>query len=113
MRPPETPPPETPQLPAHVLFVESRYRPLLNSNDPYLSSDYMEKYCIESRHMNFYTGRPFITKTGVTDESSELFTQPYSWEAMDRAIVENKPWMDSSDDLDVHHLEWDPDLHAW
>ena len=105
-------PPETPHLPAHVLFIRSRILPVLKSKDPYLSSEYMEEHCIESRRMDLYTGRPLSLENGEPDESSELFTQLYSWDAMDRAIEENKPWKDSSDD-DEHHLEWDPDLHAW
>lgn len=90
------------RLPPHSQFVRSRILPLLRSDDVYLDADYEEKHGIVFRRMDIFTGKTRDPETGVVDETSEVFTQLYPWEAMNQAIEGNKPWIDSNDSMEWH-----------
>jgi len=102
-----------PAIPAHLSFVRSRLAPLVKSKDDYLSPDYLEKYPIECRGLDFYGGTPLDLTSNQPDSYAQKFTQLIPYERMNQSIRAAQPWKDSDYGDSSHLGSWDPDLDNW
>ena len=98
--------------PAHMLFARTCLAPLLKSVKPYVSPEYIEKYSIKVRDLDFESGVVRDPKTHQPDPEARTFTLPFSRKKMQALLDNKKPWICWTNG-EARPLSYDPSLDDW
>ena len=100
----------TSDRPAHMLFVRAPLAPMLKPEGDYVSPEYIKKYDIKVRHLDFESGVIRDSKTHARDPEARTFTLPPSRSEMLGLLETTKPWVA---DGEVQTLHYDESLDDW
>lgn len=88
------------------MFIKRPLSPLVKTTDSYVSPEFLQKYGIKVRPLDFDSGAVLDPKTREPDPSARAYTQLFPREAMQAYLRTNWPCPDDP-------LHWDECLDGW